>query len=113
MQKILIYLIASVVLLGAGCSIHRPDVQQGNVLDPEVLAQVHTGLNKKQVKFLLGTPIINDPFHPDRWDYVYLLESHDQPVTRKRLTLFFDNDVVSRIETEGISLPDSAPAAAP
>jgi outer membrane protein assembly factor BamE len=108
MQNKLIYLIAGAVFLIAGCTIHVPDVQQGNILDPAVLAQIHPGLSKKQVKYLLGTPIISDAFHPERWDYVYLFQSQESPAVRKRLTLFFDKDQVSRIETEGVTLPKGA-----
>jgi outer membrane protein assembly factor BamE len=111
MQTILIYLIASVVIFINGCTIHIPDVQQGNVLEPDVLAQLHTGLSKKQVQFLMGTPIIRDAFHPERWDYVYLFASQDTKTIRKRVTLFFDHDTLSRIETDGIELPKAAPAA--
>jgi outer membrane protein assembly factor BamE len=118
MQNILIYLIAGVVLLLNGCAIHKPDVQQGNILEPAMLAQLHTGLSKKQVKFLLGTPMISDPFHPERWDYIYWFKAQDKPLVKQRVTVFFDKDVVSRIETEGITLPapttaKSAPAPAP
>jgi len=110
MQTILIYLIASVVIFINGCTIHIPDVQQGNVLEPDVLAQLHTGLSKKQVQFLMGTPIIRDAFHPERWDYIYLFTSQDSKTIRQRVTLFFDHDVLSRIETDGIDLPKAAPA---
>ena len=112
MQTILIYLIASVVIFLNGCTIHIPDVQQGNVLEPEVLAQLHPGLSKKQVKFLMGTPIIRDAFHPDRWDYVYLFASQEKKTIRQRVTIFFDHDAISRIETDGIDLPKPAPEAA-
>jgi outer membrane protein assembly factor BamE len=113
MQNILIYLIAGVVLLLNGCGLHKPDVQQGNILEPAMLAQLHTGLSKKQVKFLLGTPIIRDAFHPDRWDYVYWLKAQDKPLVKQRVTVIFDKDVVSRLETEGITLPAPAAPAAP
>jgi len=109
MQTILIYIFACAVILINGCTIHIPDVQQGNVLEPEVLAQLHPGLSKKQVKFLMGTPIIRDAFHPERWDYVYLFESLDSKPIRQRVTIFFDHDAISRIETDGIDLP-KAPA---
>jgi len=105
MQNILIYLIAGVVLLLNGCAIHKPDVQQGNVLAPDMLAQLHTGLSKKQVSFLMGTPMISDAFHPDRWDYIYLLKVQGKAPVEQRVTVFFDNDVVTRLETRGISLP--------
>ena len=111
MQTILIYLIVSVVIFTTGgCTIHVPDVQQGNVLEPAVLAQLHPGLSKKQVHFLMGTPIIRDAFHPERWDYVYLFSSQDSKTIRKRVTVFFDHDSVSRIETDGIELPEAPPA---
>lgn len=111
MQNILIYLMAGVVLLINGCAIHRPDVQQGNILTPEMLAQLHAGLSKKQVKFLLGTPVVNDAFHPDRWDYIYWFKSQEKAPVRERVTVYFDNDTVSRLDMEGITLPNSAPSA--
>ena len=110
MQTILIYLIVSVAIFINGCTVHIPDVQQGNVLEPDVLAQLHPGLSKKQVKFLMGTPIVRDAFHPERWDYVYLLASQESKTIRQRVTLYFDNDSVSRIETDGIDLPKPSPA---
>ena len=112
MQTILIYLITSVAIFINGCTIHIPDVQQGNVLEPEVLAQLHPGLSKKQVRFLMGTPIIRDAFHPERWDYVYLFDSQESKTIRQRVTIFFEHDAVSRIETEGIDLPKQVPDAA-
>jgi outer membrane protein assembly factor BamE len=108
MQNILIYLILGMVMLINGCTLHKPDVQQGNVLEPDVLAQLHPGLSKKQVKFLMGTPILIDAFHPDRWDYVYLFKSQDSKAVLQRVTVFFDNDVISRLETDGITLPKAA-----
>ena len=109
MQNILIYLIVSVVMFINGCTIHIPDVQQGNVLEPDVLAQLHPGLSKKQVQYLMGTPIVKDAFPPERWDYVYLLASQDSKTIRQRVTIFFDGDAVSRIETDGIDIPAAPP----
>jgi len=110
MQNILIYLIVGVVIVLNGCALHKPDVQQGNILEPEVLAHLHAGLSKKQVEFLMGTPIIQDPFHPDRWDYVYWFKAQDKPAVKQRVTVIFTNGVVSRLETEGITLPPPAAA---
>ena len=50
---------------------YKIDVQQGNFLDQEMVAKLKPGMTRSQVRFLLGTPLIADPFHPDRWDYVY------------------------------------------
>ncbi|MDO9010019.1 MAG: outer membrane protein assembly factor BamE [Thiobacillus sp.] len=88
----------------AGCSVvqkigpHRIDVQQGNALDPESVARLKPGLNRSQVRFLLGTPLVVDPFHGDRWDYVYVFYEAGRLVEQKRITLFFDGDVLARIE---------------
>lgn len=88
----------------AGCSVvqkigpHRIDVQQGNALDPENVARLKLGLNRSQVRFLLGTPLVVDPFHGDRWDYVYVFYEAGKLVEQKRITLFFDGDVLVRIE---------------
>lgn len=112
MQNILIYLLAIALLMG-GCAIHKPDVQQGNIMEPENLAQLHVGLTKKQVQFLMGTPMIQDPFHPERWDYIYWLRVYNHKPVQHRVTVFFDNDVVSRLEPVGIDLPAPAAPASP
>ncbi|MGH8757269.1 MAG: outer membrane protein assembly factor BamE, partial [Burkholderiales bacterium] len=50
---------------------HKMDVQQGNVVTEDMLGKVKSGMTKSQVRFALGTPLISDPFHAERWDYVY------------------------------------------
>ena len=101
----------SVLLLSllAGCSLvdsvqkfgpHRIDVQQGNALDSENIARLKLGLSRSQVRFLLGTPLVVDPFRTDRWDYVYLFYEAGTLVEQKRITLFFDGDTLARIEGE-------------
>lgn len=108
------YLISVLLLaLVAGCSTvkigpHRIDVQQGNALDQDNVARLKTGLNRSQVRFLLGTPLVVDPFRTDRWDYVYVLYKAGKLAEQKRITLFFEGDTLVRIEGD---LP--APAAQP
>lgn len=97
MRKLLI-LFAITVSLGA-CSIYKLDVQQGNLFEDELVSQLRTGMDKQQVVYLLGTPLLQDPFHPDRWDYVYALRDGDgEVVERRRLTLHFSGDRLARIE---------------
>jgi len=100
MQKLLISIITCAVFSTA-CTMHKIDVQQGNVLKPEMVAQIKPGMNQRQVKFILGTPMITDPFHPGRWDYVYRLQAQGQPLENKRLTLYFEDDILKRIEESG------------
>lgn len=85
----------------AGCSIHRIEVQQGNVLDEAIIRQIKTGMNKTQVKFLLGEPAIRDIFHKNRWDYVYRLKPGDRSLATEHhiVTLTFSGDTLSQIET--------------
>jgi outer membrane protein assembly factor BamE len=99
------HLLISVLLLSlaAGCSSvkvgpHRIDVQQGNALDQENLARLKPGLSRSQVRFLLGTPLLVDPFRTDRWDYVYVYYKAGKLTEQKRITLFFDSDTLVRIE---------------
>lgn len=72
---------------------YRIDVQQGNVVSQEMAAQLKPGLTKDQVRFVLGTPLLMDIFHEDRWDYVYRLEKgRGGEVEQRRLSVFFDKD---------------------
>lgn len=89
--------------LAAGCSggkigPYRIDVQQGNALDQENVARLKPGLSRSQVRFLLGTPLVVDPFRTDRWDYVYQYRKAGALTEQKRITLFFDGDTLARIE---------------
>jgi len=105
MRKLLISFILGATLVISGCSqdtrfpfSHRIDVQQGNVLTQEKVNQVRPGMSRRQVKFILGTPLLEDPFHEDRWDYIYMLLTGDGDVTEKHIALYFADDKLDRIE---------------
>ena len=86
---------ASAVLLSAcGSIIYSPEVQQGNLVTQESVAQLKPGMTRDQVRFLLGTPLIADIFHANRWDYVYTIQPARRSAIKeeRRLTLFFDNE---------------------
>jgi outer membrane protein assembly factor BamE len=96
-QSSLLLAFALSMVLGA-CA-YRMDIQQGNRLDEETVAQVQEGMTRKQVRFLLGTPMIEDPFHAERWDYVYFLKPGRQRTTQEHhLIVYFTGDVVARID---------------
>ncbi|HSJ80086.1 MAG TPA: outer membrane protein assembly factor BamE [Thiobacillus sp.] len=100
--------------LAAGCSSigpHRIDVQQGNALDQESIARLKPGLSRSQVRFLLGTPLVVDPFRSDRWDYVYLYYKAGRLAEQKRISLFFEGDTLVRME--GDVPPVATPAQSP
>lgn len=98
MQKILIYL---ALLLSLTACAHKIDIQQGNVVTEEQLSQLELGMNWRQVRLIMGTPLLTDPFHHDRWDYYYSLKPGRKPLVRYRATLYFDGEKLSRIEREG------------
>jgi outer membrane protein assembly factor BamE len=86
--------------LGSGC-VYRANISQGNFVKEEDLAQVEVGMTRNQVRFLLGTPMIDDPFHYDRWDYVYYLKLGRRDAIAKRwVSVFFEDDVVSEIRRD-------------
>lgn len=72
--------------------IHRIDIQQGNVVTQEMVAQLRIGMNKKKVRFVMGTPIIQDTFHSSRWDYLYTLQEEGGSVERRLVTVIFNED---------------------
>jgi outer membrane protein assembly factor BamE len=82
---------------------YRPDVQQGNFVSQEMVDQLKVGMTPAQVRFVLGTPLLTDPFHADRWDYPFRLKKDDGEVISSRVTVHFENDRLARIE--GGNLP--------
>ncbi len=88
----------------AGCSnlkfpgVYRIPVQQGNIIDQEKVDQLKIGMTKRQVQFVMGSPLINDVFNQDRWDYVYQLRRADRTLRDRRFTLYFENDALVRYE---------------
>ncbi len=97
-----ILLVTCITLMLSNCSsklltIHRIDVQQGNAIEMEKVDQLKVGMTKNQVKFLMGTPLITDAFHPDRWDYAFHLIPDYGETESYHLTIFFDGDTVTEI----------------
>ena len=91
-------LLCSTLLLAACLQPYRMEIQQGNIFDQSTLDQVKVGMTKKQVRFLLGTPLVSDPFHANRWDYFYSLYSHDQKLSeRYQISVIFSEKGVSKI----------------
>jgi outer membrane protein assembly factor BamE len=82
---------------------YRPDIQQGNFVSQEMLAQLKVGQTREQVKFILGTPLLADIFHAQRWDYPFYLARGNGELTAARVTVYFKDDVVERFE--GGNLP--------
>jgi outer membrane protein assembly factor BamE len=87
-----------------GC-VYRPNIQQGNLLKVEDVDQVTPGMTRSQVRYLLGTPMVSDPFDPQRWDYVYTFKrGRHRHVDRAHFVVRFDGDKVSQVEK--LDMPD-------
>jgi len=129
MRKLLIFITAIATALSAGCSsfgesmrsvadivpnaldnapfVYRPEIQQGNVVEQEQVNQLQPGMSKRQVRFLLGTPMLDDVFHANRWDYAYTIGRGSTPREIRRVTVFFQDDRLVRIAGDMRPQPES------
>lgn len=111
MKKLLIIVTSIATLIPAGCSrfhlVHRIDVQQGNVVTQEKVNRLEPGMNRNQVQFVMGTPILADVFHQDRWHYVYRLKPGYDDLQEEQVILFFEDDALVKIE--GSMQPSAEP----
>lgn len=96
--------LAAVICLSA-CStdkipgVYRIDIQQGNNVDQEMINKLEPGMNKNQVAYVMGTPLLIDTFHPNRWDYLYSFQPGGEDREQRRITLYFnDDETLSHIE---------------
>ena len=78
--------------------IYRVDIQQGNVVTPEMVDKLEIGMERRKVRFILGTPLVVDTFNPDRWDYLYILRPGSGPEVTQRLSVYFRDDRLARID---------------
>ncbi len=105
-----------VCLLLSGCFLrpYRIDVQQGNYIDRAEIAKLKPQMTRAQVRFLLGTPLIADPFNPNRWDYLYYTRPSGRIKDVRRLTLYFEGDRLKRAYADAAvaPLPEEMAAAA-
>jgi len=94
-------LAACLCLQGCGYFVYKMDVQQGNYVTQDVVARVKTGMTKAEVRQVLGTPLLSDPFHANRWDYYFSAEKGGRSQDRTQLSVFFENDRVVSVRGEG------------
>ncbi|MDE2234114.1 MAG: outer membrane protein assembly factor BamE [Gammaproteobacteria bacterium] len=98
----LVQLAMMITAISLAACVYRPDIRQGNFLKPDMIAQIKPGMTEAQVRLIMGPPMITDPFHPDRWDYVY----YDRPssldentnISRQHVVIVFKDGKVTSIE---------------
>ena len=99
------FLLAAVLLSSCGyvpripgITPYRIDIQQGNFISQEMVAQLKPGMSKEQVRLALGTPLLIDIFHADRWDYLYWRERPGAKRESRKLTVFFEDGKLTRLD---------------
>lgn len=101
MMRSKLILLSLAVLMLSGCISHlRPykmDIRQGNFVTQDMRDKLRLGMTRQQVRYVLGTPLLNDAFHGDRWDYVYSMAKHGEVVEKQLMTLYFESDNLTRI----------------
>ena len=104
--------LAAAAGLGGGCGmpslpdlptvpipgVYRIDIQQGNVVEQQMLDRLEIGMEQSKVRFIMGTPLLADPFNQDRWDYVYRLRRGSGEEVNQRVSLYFADDRLARVE---------------
>jgi outer membrane protein assembly factor BamE len=121
-----VFLLAALAVLLSGCfSVYKLEIQQGNVVTQEMIDKLKPGMTRSQVRYVMGTPLVTDPFHPDRWDYYYYLRrSKDKTGESRHLSVIFKNDVLAEVRGDtrikpakeatgepGANAPGASPAA--
>ncbi len=106
-------ILTSLGLLGltaglAGCAlpgVYRIDIQQGNVITQDMVNQLKPGMNPRQVRYIMGSPLISDTFHPNRWDYIYSFQAGGSQRRQERISLMFDERGQQLVALTGDFMP--------
>ncbi len=109
-MRLLAFLALALALPACGI-VYKIDVQQGNYVTQDVVAKLKKGMTKAEVKQLLGTPLLTDVFHSNRWDYYFSNVKGGKAEDRTRLSVFFDDDKL--VAVMGDVRPASSPSSAP
>jgi outer membrane protein assembly factor BamE len=89
--------------LTAGCesllpSFYSVPIRQGNYLDQAMVGQLRPGMTRQQVQRIMGTPLVADPFHQNRWDYYYSYRKDGKLIEQRHVALFFTGDILDRVD---------------
>lgn len=78
--------------------VYKISIPQGNIITQEMVDQLRPGMSKRQVIFVMGTPLVRDPYHQDRWDYIYSFQPGGGERGQEKITVFFIDDQLVRFE---------------
>lgn len=88
----------TVAITATGCSnlefpgVYKIPIEQGNIVTQDMVDELKPGMSREQVEFIMGTPLLKDTFHPNRWDYIYSIEKDPEPRKQYRISVFFEHD---------------------
>jgi outer membrane protein assembly factor BamE len=110
-------LLLLVALLAAGCGStdrsrsgflepYKFSIPQGNYLNQQMLDQVRQGMSREQVRLTIGSPLVTDIFHPDRWDYVFRFQYPNGDAELRRVTIQFQDDRVASVKADALPQRD-------
>ena len=106
-----VFLLVSISLISSCASwlpnAHRLDVTQGNEIKRETLDKIHIGMKKSEITAIIGNPMLKDPFHANRWDYIYRFVAGREQAKQSRVTLFFEGNELIRIDDSEYKEPES------
>ena len=100
-QKIIRISLIATLIFGLSACVnvpYRAPIQQGNVIEANRANLITKGMSKEQIANAVGTPILQDVFHQDRWDYIYRLDEHYKGIQQERVTIWFVNGIASKVE---------------
>jgi outer membrane protein assembly factor BamE len=110
MNARILALLLPLTLCGCFLIPHKIEVKQGNFVDQPMIDKLKHGMSRSQVRFVLGTPLVQDALHPDRWDYVYMEGKAGDVKRERRVSVLFEQDKLVQIESESRP-PKSEPSA--
>ena len=96
-----------------GVTPYRMVIQQGNFISQEMVEQLKPGMTKEQVRFILGTPLVTDIFHADRWDYVYYRDPRRGAREARKIAVFFEDGKLARVQGDVVAAEPGGEAPAP
>jgi len=113
-KTVIALMFSALSLTTAGCGVtekvrpYKLDVRQGNLVTQDMISQLKKGMSKDQVRVALGTPLLTDIFHADRWDYVYRFDPGYGDVEQRVVTLYFADDKLSHLSGDVTAASGSA-----
>lgn len=90
--------------------VYKIDIEQGNLVEQDMIEQLQLGMSRRQVRFIMGSPLVEDTFNPNRWDYPYVIRNGQTIIREAQVSIYFEDDVLTRIT--GDYLPEWATEAA-